>query len=144
MPSPAPATSQLSVATIGRKQCKPFILEVFVTSPESGYKFELHVEKACSAENDPLWKLVFDLFKRGPSGGFDQIVHVSFRAVDPQEQRGVENLSVQPVSVETARVLVNEVHPAAKDIAGVSDPSPEQRQKLTDAMRKTAISALEL
>ena len=135
---------QLNVTTIGPKKCKPFILEVFVASPESGFKFELIVEKACSAENDPLWKLVFDLYKKGASGEFEQIVHVSFKAVDPQEQKGVESLSVNPVSVETARVLSKEVHPAAKAIAGVSNPTPAQKKKLHDAMHKAAVSSIEV
>ena len=130
------------ITTISPKQCRPFILEVFVVSPEAGYKFELLVEKACSADNDPLWKLVFDLYKRGAGGEFEQIVHVSFRAVDPKEQQGVQNLSVNPVSVATARVLVQEVHPAAKAVAGVSDPTPAQKQAVHDAMSKAAVSAI--
>ena len=135
---------QLSVTPIGSKKCRPFILEVFVASPEAGYKFELLVEKACSADNDPLWKLVFDLYKRGVSGEFEQIIHVSFRAVDPKEQKGVQSLSVNPVSVETARVLVQDVHPAVKAVVGVSDPTPAQKQAVHDAMSKAAFSALDV
>ena len=135
---------QTTVSIIGAKKCKPFILEVFVASPESGYRFELIVEKACSAENDPLWKLVFDLYKKGSSGEFEQIVHVSFKAIEPQEQKGAESLSVNPVSVETARVLTKEVHPAAKAIAGVNNPTPAQKKKLHDAMSKAALSAIEV
>ena len=37
------------------------------------------------------------------------------------EQKGVEKLATEPVSVDTARVLTKEVHPAAKAIAGVSE-----------------------
>src|SRR4051812_18597618 len=96
--------NDLSVVPVGRKRCKPFILEVFVASPEAGYKFELVVEKACSSTNDPLWKLVFDLYKKDSAGTFQQIVHVSFKPLEPEEQRGVEALATEPVTVDTARV----------------------------------------
>src|SRR5437660_12595391 len=105
--------SNISVVSIGPKQCKPFILEVFVARPEAGYKFELTLEKSCTSTNDPLWKLVFDLYKKDTSGTFQQIVHVSFTPLDPDEKRGVEALATEPISVDTARVLRNEVHPAA-------------------------------
>ncbi|MGZ4967046.1 MAG: hypothetical protein ACXWAX_08930 [Chthoniobacterales bacterium] len=134
--------SKLSVVAIGKKKCQPFILQVFVASPEAGYKFELTVEKICTATNDALWKLVFDLYKKDASGVFQQIVHVSFQPTEPDEQKGVENLATQPVSVETARVLTKEVHPAAKAIAGVANPTPAQKKKLHKAMSKVARTAV--
>ncbi len=130
--------SELNVVSVGKKKCKPFILEVFVASPEAGYKFELTVEKICTSTNDALWKLVFDLYKKNASGVFDQIVHVSFKPTEPTEQQGVERLATEPVSVDTARVLTKEVHPAAKAIAGVAKPTAAQRKKLHDAMSKVA------
>ncbi len=134
--------STLRAVAVGKKTCKPFILQVFVASPEAGYKFELTVEKMCTATNDPLWKLVFDLYKKDASNTFQQIVHVSFQPTEPNEQKGVENLATQPVSVETARVLTQQVHPAAKAIAGVSKPSAAQKKKLHDAMSKVATTAV--
>jgi hypothetical protein len=136
--------SEINVVSLGKKKCKPFILEVFVASPEAGYKFELTVEKMCTSTNDPLWKLVFDLYKRNASGQFDQIVHVSFKPTDPDEQRGVEKLATEPVSVDTARVLTREVHPAAKAVAGVANPTPAQKKKLHAAMSKVAKTAVEV
>lgn len=136
--------SNLNVVPIGAKKCKPFILEVFVASPEAGYKFELIVEKACTRQNDALWKLVFDLYKKDASGVFQQIVHVSFKPTEPDEQRGVETLATEPVTVETARVLRKEVHPAAKAVADVADPTPAQKKALHEALSKTARTALEV
>ena len=136
--------SNLNVVPVGAKKCKPFILEVFVASPEAGYKFELVVEKACTRQNDPLWKLVFDLYKKDASGVYQQIVHVSFKPTEPNEQRGVENLATEPVTVETARVLRKEVHPAAKAVADVASPTPAQKKALHDALSKTALTALEV
>jgi hypothetical protein len=136
--------ANLNVVPVGAKQCKPFILEVFVASPESGYKFELIVEKACSSTNDPLWKLVFDLYKKDSAGAFQQIVHVSFKPTEPDEQKGVEALALEPVNVETARVLQKEVHPAAKAVAGAKKPSAAQKKALHDAMSKAARKAIEV
>jgi hypothetical protein len=136
--------SELNVVSVGKKKCKPFILEVFVASPEAGYKFELTVEKICTSTNDALWKLVFDLYKKDASGTFQQIVHVSFQPTEPAEQKGVEQLATEPVSVDTARVLTKEVHPAAKAIAGVAKPTPAQKKKLHDAMSKVAKTAVDV
>lgn len=136
--------ANLSVVAVGKKKCKPFILEVFVASPEAGYKFELTVEKACSSTNDPLWKLVFDLDKKNAAGSYEQIVHVSFQPTEPAEAKGVEALATEPVSVETARVLTKEVHPAAKAIAGVANPTPAQKKKLHDAMSKVAKTSVDV
>lgn len=136
--------SNISVVAVGKKKCKPFILEVFVASPEAGYKFELIVEKICTSANEALWKLVFDLSKKNAQGVYEQIVHVSYKPTTPEEQRGVETLATEPVSVETARVLRKEVHPAAKAVEGASEPTPAQQKKLRDAMSKVARTALEL
>jgi hypothetical protein len=126
------------------KTCKPFILEVWAAVPESGYKFDLLVEKSCSAENDPLWKLVFDLYKKNTAGKYEQILHVSFQALDPKERKGVENMSVNPISFKTATIVVQDVHPAAKALVGVANPTADQKKPLHNAMSKAAVSAIEV
>ncbi len=136
--------ANLNVVSVGKKTCKPFILEVFVASPEAGYKFELVVEKSCTSTNDALWKLVFDLYKKDSAGIFQQIVHVSFKPTEPTEQEGVEKLATEPVSVEAARVLTKEVHPAAKALAGAANPTPAQKKKLHDAMSKVAKTSVDV
>ncbi|MDQ2658980.1 MAG: hypothetical protein M3Y03_01010 [Verrucomicrobiota bacterium] len=136
--------ADLTVVPVGKKQCKPFILEVFVASPESGYKFELIVEKSCTSTNDSLWKLVFDLYKKDSAGVFQQLVHVSFKPTEPTEQQGVEALATEPVNVETARVLRKEVHPTAKAVAETAKPTAKQKKALHDAMSKAARKAIEV
>lgn len=136
--------ANLSVVPIGAKICKPFILEVFVASPEAGYKFELTVEKSCTSTNDALWKLVFDLYKKDAAGVFQQLVHVSFTPTEPGEKKGVEALALEPVNVETARVLRKEVHPAAKAFAESKKPTAAQKKALHDAMSKAARKAIEV
>ena len=76
------------ITSMGVKKCKPFQLQVMVFSPEAGYKFELLVEQACSPAAEPIWKLIFDLYKKKAQGtDFDQIIHVSFTASTPVERR---------------------------------------------------------
>jgi hypothetical protein len=129
------------VTVSSQKKCHPFILDVFVASPEAGYKFNLLVEKACSPDNDPLWKLVFELYKKNAAGTDDLIVRVLFDAVDPLESQGVQNLVVNPISTTTATILSNEAYPTAKAVAGVQNPTPDQKKAINDSLSKAAISA---
>ena len=128
--------SSISVVTTGAKVCKPFLLEVMVFSPEAGYKFKVIVERSCTPEADPIWKLVFDLFK--VTGGEEvQVVHVSFTTGTPVEQKAVQLMAAEGVKPAQANVLVNEVHPAAKAIVGVKKPTQKQKQRLHDSLSKT-------
>jgi len=77
--------SKISVVSIGKKVCQPFVLEIMVFSPESGYKFKVNVERSCTPEADALWKLVFDLFQIKGSGEV-LLVHLSFTAGTLVEQ----------------------------------------------------------
>ncbi len=146
------ADSSISVVPIGTKVCKPFLLEVMVFSPESGYKFKVVVERSCTPEADPIWKLVFDLFKvNAPEADpiwklvFDlfkvnaqevQLVHVSFTTGTPVEQKAVQRMASEGVKPAQADILTNEVHPAAKAIEGVKKASAKQKKDLHDAMKK--------
>ncbi|HZS28362.1 MAG TPA: hypothetical protein VFB76_14115 [Candidatus Angelobacter sp.] len=133
------ATSSVSVVPVGAKKCKPFVLQVMVFSPEAGFKFEVQVEKDCSATNDPIWKLVFDLYKKQATGtDFDQIVHVSFTSGTTQEQQGVQSMVSQGVSSGQADALTNQVYPAAKALDGVQTPTPQQKQAVHQAMSNAA------
>jgi hypothetical protein len=127
------ASSTISVVPIGNKICKPFLLEVMVFSPETGFKFKVLVERSCTPEADPIWKLVFDLFKV-ENGQETQIVHVSFTTGTPVEQKAVQKMATEGVKPAQADLLVNKVHPAAKAVAGKKKPSPQQKKALHNAM----------
>ena len=45
-------------------------------------------------------------------------------------------MAANGVTQPQAEILVNEVHPAAKDIAGVKKPTKKQKQRLHDSMSK--------
>ena len=127
--------SSTSVVSIGTKVCKPFLVEVMVFSPESGYKFKVLVERSCTPEADPLWKLVFDLYR--VTGTTEvQLVHVSFTSGTPVERKGVQLMASEGVKPDQAEILTDEVHPAAKAIVGVKKPTANQKKRLHDAMTK--------
>lgn len=131
--------STTSVVPIGKKICRPFLLEVMVFSPESGYKFKVNVERSCTPEADPIWKLVFDLFKI-IEGQEVQIVHVSFTAGAAVESNAIQKMANEGITETQSDVLISEVHPAVKAIEGVQKPTPGQKKKIHDTMRKAVVA----
>ena len=115
------------------KVCKPFLLDVMVFSPEAGFKFTVSVERSCTPEADALWKIVFDLFKVA-DGKEVQVVHVSYTTGTPVEQKAAQAMVTNGVTPAQADILVQKVHPAAKDVIGVAKPKSAQKKKIHDAM----------
>ncbi|MBA3439271.1 MAG: hypothetical protein H0T92_05315 [Pyrinomonadaceae bacterium] len=134
-------STNISVVPVGVKKCKPFLLEVMVFAPESGYKFQVSVEKSCTPTADPLWKLVFDLYKRN-SDGFDQIVHVSYKADNPTEAKAIEATAIEGMTEKQAELLINKVHPAVKEVENANNLSAAEleakKAKIKKAMSKVA------
>ena len=135
-----PRASSVSIVPVGRKKCKPFIIEIMVMNPEADFKFELLVEKGCTIENDAIWKLVFDLYKKNTKGDFVQIVHVSYRATNPEEARGIEATAINGASRKQADIAFKDVHPHAKIIAEAGVNVPEAEKKVLAGMTRIAIS----
>jgi hypothetical protein len=131
--------SSTSVVPIGKKVCKPFLLEVMVFSPESGFKFKVVVERTCTPDADAIWKLVFDLYKV-TNGEEVQLVHVSFTAGAPAEQQAVQTMADEGITEAQSDVIINDVHPAVKDVAGVPNPTPKQRKRIHDSMQKAVLA----
>lgn len=128
-----------SVVAIGKKKCKPFIVEVMVFSPESGYKIEVSVERACTATNNSIWKVVFDLYKKKDEGdGFEQFVHVSYKGKDPEENKKIQK-TLHGVNADQAEVLVDEVFPASKEFA--ENPNEETKAEVAKTSQKFVLSA---
>lgn len=131
--------STISVVPTRKKLCKPFVLEVMVFSPESGFKFKVIVERSCTTSADPLWKLVFDLYEVETDGGETeeiQIVHVSFTTSTPVEATAVQLMAAEGVKPAQADILIYEVHPAAKEVAGTTKPTDAQKKALKKSMQK--------
>jgi hypothetical protein len=83
------------------------------------------IEKTCTPQADPIWKLVFDLYKKQATGtAFDQLVHVSFKGGTPVEQKGIEATAANGINPKQADVLVNQVGPAVLQLKDASSMSP--------------------
>jgi hypothetical protein len=126
--------SSTSVVPLGTKICKPFLLDVMVFSPESGFKFHVSVERDCTPTADSIWKLVFDLYKVVAGQPDVALVHVSFTSGTPVEQKALQNMATQGVAPAQADALVKTVYPATKAIVGNNNPTPGQKQAIHNAM----------
>jgi hypothetical protein len=118
---PAGATSLKITPTSGPKICKPFVLQVMVFAPGSGFKIEVDIERSCTPQADALWKFVFDLYKQKPDGTFVQLVHVSYTGGTPVEQQGIQSTAINGVNGTQADILVNRVGPDVLDLQDVSN-----------------------
>jgi hypothetical protein len=128
---PATPTTDLSnlkvTTTTGNKVCKPFVLEVMVFAPDSGFKIEVNIERSCTPQADPIWKLVFDLYKKKKVGeGFDQIVHVSYTGKTPVEQKGLAATAVNGINDKQADVTVNRIGPAVTELENAKNMTPQE------------------
>ena len=122
-------TAPGNVVKVGQKKCKPFIFEVMVYSPEAGYKAEVVIERACTASNDSIWKFVFDLYKKKTDGdGFDQLVHVSYRGLNQQENASIAGM-IDGLSDAQADQLPA-LHESAK--AFHDDPTEDTKNDVLD------------
>ena len=134
--------------TTGTKRCKPFVIEVMVFSPASGFKIEVMIEKTCTPQAEAIWKIVFDLYKKQATGtNFDQLVHVSFKGGTPGEQKGIEATAANGINPKQADVLVNEVGPAVLQLKDASTMTPDQlaaaKKEVVAGSSKVANFALE-
>jgi hypothetical protein len=139
LPAAAAADPLKFTATTGPKVCKPFVLEVMIFAPASGFKIEVKVEKGCTPQADPIWKIVFDLFKKKPSGdGFDQLVHVSFTGQTPVQQKGIETTAANGINEKQADVIVNEAGPAVLDLKDSATMKPSELEATKEEVKAAA------
>jgi len=149
-PNVTGATEPIKVAlTTGPKKCKPFVIEVMVFAPASGFKIEVIIEKSCTPQADAVWKIVFDLYKKKKASGdsFDQLVHVSFKGGTPVEQKGIQATAANGLNDKQADVIVNEAGPAVLELKDASTMTPQELEKvkkeIVAASSKVANFALE-
>lgn len=125
--------TNISVVPIGTKVCKPFVLEVMVFSPEKGFKFEVMVERSCTPTADPLWKLVFDLYKQ-KDDKMVQVVHVSYTAKTPVESKAVQKMADEGIKIDQADAMSGKVFPAAKKVIGKKKVPKKDSDSLLESM----------
>ena len=149
-PSVSGGTDPLKFSdTTGPKVCKPFVLEVMVFAPASGFKIEVKIEKSCTPQADAIWKIVFDLFKKQAGGsGFDQLVHVSFTGGTPVEQKGIEATAANGINSSQSDAIVNEAGPTVLQLKDASTMTPQQleaaKQQVRAAASRVATLAIEV
>ena len=127
--------SKTSITT-GGKKCKPFLLRVMIFSPESGFKFTIEIQKACNSNNDPIWKLLFDLFRK-IDNEFVEIISVEFVAGDPNDIEKVSAITDEGMKKAQVRAFRDNVFPLVKPFAvSGKAPSAEEKKKIDEAMKK--------
>ncbi len=129
-----------STITTGGKKCKPFLLRVMIFSPESGYKFTIEIQKACSSSNEAIWKLLFDLYKK-IDGEFEEVVSVEFVAGDPNDIKKVASITEDGMKRPQVRAFRDNVYPLVKPFADSGKPPSAADKKKIDSSVQKAINA---
>lgn len=122
------------------KKCKPFLIRVMVFSPESGYKFIIEIQKACTAENEPVWKLLFDLYKK-IDNEFVEVVSVEFVAGDPNDIDKIAAITDEGMKRPQVRAFRDNVYPLTKPFGDSGTKPTAEEKKMIDASVKKAINA---
>src|ERR1700682_1256886 len=118
-----------SIRTHTTPQCTPFLLKVMVFSPESGFKFDVTIQRTCPADGSTDWSIIFHLYKKQATGSdFDLIVSVEFQAETPADKQAIETISNQGVTVPQNRAFRKQVYPTVKPLADGHQPTPAEIQ----------------
>lgn len=106
-----PTTMTAADAT-ATTSCTEFRLKVMIYSPESGYKFDVTVQRKCFPTK---WLIIFNLYKKKATGtDFEQLVGVEFEAERKEEEKAIEVMSTAGVNVLQARAFRKKVFPRVK------------------------------
>ena len=96
--------------------CTEFRIKVMVFSPESGFKFDVTVQRKCFPTK---FLVIFNLFKK-IGNDFFLIVSVEFEAEKKEDKKAVETIATNGVSVLQSRAFTKKVFPLVK--AGAPEP----------------------
>lgn len=99
----------ISMPTRG-ETCTEFRIKVMIYSPESGYKFDVTVQRKCFPTK---WLVIFNLYKK-IGGTFELIVAVEFEAEKKVEQKAIEDISRNGINVLQGRAFRRKVFPVVK------------------------------
>ena len=134
-------TKTTTTVTPAQKKCKPFVLRVMVFSPESGYKFTIEVQKACTDANEEVWKLLFDLAKK-INDVFVDIVTVEFVSGDPNDIQKIAVITDEGMKRAQVRAFRDNVYPLVKPFADSGAKPDATAQKKIDKAMKDALNAV--
>lgn len=133
------AVSNALASKDGPKQSKPagrdFRLEIMVQSPESGFRFNVLVQKQSSPDK---LLLIFNLYKK-IDGDFVQIVGIEFEAEKKEEKDAISNLAHHGVHVEQIRAFNNKVYPTVKEMSLHDEPIKASGQEIRKEISKAIL-----
>jgi hypothetical protein len=136
-PLPAETIAPLPAETL--KICTPFYISVMMFNPEAGYKYFVKVQKSCSADNDPIWKLRFDL-DRLIKNKFVRVLEIEVGAGTDGEEKKIEQIAEEGITDKQSDAINTEVYPLAKVLAEEDrDPTEAEAQAINNSMRKVII-----
>jgi hypothetical protein len=123
------------------RTCRPFSLSIMVYSPQSGYKFEIEIEKNCTAMNEAEWKFVFMLSKKNEaSGELELLVQIKFKASTPEEAQGIAAITKTGLTESQFNVVNHDIYPLTKSwVDEARNPTPPEKQKFDTSMRKIVL-----
>lgn len=128
--------------TVTTNRCTPFLLRVMVFSPESGYKFIVEIQKACTSSNEAVWKLLFDLFKKDEGNGkFVEIINVEFVAGTPDDINRIAEITEEGLKRPQVRAFRDTVFPLVKPFGDQGNPPADADQAAIDSAMASAIHA---
>ena len=90
--------------------CTEFRVKVMVFSPESGFKFDVTVQRKCFPTK---FLVIFNLFKK-IGNEFVQIVSVEFEAEKKEDKKAVETIATTGVNLLQSRAFTKKVFPLVK------------------------------
>ena len=115
--------------------CTEFRIKVMIYSPESGYKFDVTVQKKCFPTK---WIVFFNLYKKIGTE-FVQIVGVEFDSEKKEEQKAVEAISQNGVNMLQSRAFKKKVYPAVKVLEDGDPPTEAEKKKIHTEMSKAIL-----
>jgi hypothetical protein len=94
-------------------------------NPEADFKFVISVEKQCNVDNDPIWKVIFDLDKKNSKGEFVSRCALrppagcscGYRRAGAVPEAALRHrLSRAPKPVQALRISKHAGHPLISDV----------------------------
>ncbi len=122
-------------AATGGATCTEFRIKVMIFSPESGFKFEVTVQRKCFPTK---WIIIFNLFKK-IDGEFVQIVSVEFDSEKKEEQKAIEDISKNGVNLLQSRAFRKKVYPTVKVLEDGDEPTTAEKTKIHNEMAKAIL-----
>ncbi|MBX7170233.1 MAG: hypothetical protein K1X72_04695 [Pyrinomonadaceae bacterium] len=115
--------------------CTEFRIKVMIYSPESGYKFDVTVQRKCFPTK---WIVIFNLYKKIGTE-FVQLVGVEFETETKEQQKSAEKMSQEGVNILQSQAFRKKVYPAVKVLEDGDPPTESETKKIHTEMSKAVL-----